>query len=36
MGVEHYRYMKPSSWDQQLGLQSPLHYAANQSGKISL
>ena len=32
-GVEHHRSMKLLSWDQQLGLASPLPYAANQSGK---
>jgi hypothetical protein len=28
--------MKPSSRDQQLGLASPLNYAANQSGNINI
>jgi hypothetical protein len=28
--------MKPSSWDYPLGLASPLHYAAIQSGKIKI
>jgi hypothetical protein len=32
-GVKRYRYMKPSSRDQQLGLASPLNCAAIQSGK---
>ena len=31
---QRYRYMKPSSRDHQLGLASPLNYAAIQSGKI--
>jgi hypothetical protein len=32
-GAKRYRYMKPSSRDQQLGLASPLNCAAIQSGK---
>jgi hypothetical protein len=32
-GVKRHRSMKPSSRDQQLGLASPLNYAAIQSGK---
>ena len=28
--------MKPLSWDKQLGLASPLNYAANQSGNINI
>jgi len=28
--------MKPSSRDYQLGLASPLHYAANQSGNVNI
>jgi hypothetical protein len=35
-GVKHYRSMKPSSRDPQLGLASPLNYAANKSGKIKI
>jgi hypothetical protein len=31
---QRYRYLKPSSRDHQLGLASPLNYAAIQSGKI--
>jgi len=30
-GVEHHGFMKPSSWDQQLGLALPLERAAGQS-----
>ena len=33
-GVKRHRSMKPSSRDPQLGLASPLNYAANKSGKI--
>ena len=33
-GVKRHRSMKPSSRDPQLGLASPLNYAANQSGNI--
>jgi len=32
-GVKRYRYMKRSIRDEQLGLRSPLNYAAIQSGK---
>jgi hypothetical protein len=35
-GVKHHRSMKPSSRDPQLGLASPLNYAANKSGKIKI
>jgi hypothetical protein len=34
-GVKRHRSMKPSSRDPQLGLASPLNYAANKSGKIN-
>ena len=33
---QRYRFMKPVSWDKQLGLASPLNYAATQSGKIKI
>jgi hypothetical protein len=32
-GVEHNCFMKPSSWDQQLGLALPLERAARQSNQ---
>jgi len=32
-GVERHCFMKPLSWDKQLGLVSPLEYAAIQGGK---
>src|ERR1700747_3933741 len=35
-GVKRHRSMKPSSRDPQLGLASPLNYAANKSGKIKI
>jgi hypothetical protein len=35
-GVKRHRSMKPSSRDSQLGLASPLNYAANKSGKIKI
>jgi hypothetical protein len=35
-GVKRHRSMKPSSRDLQLGLASPLNYAANKSGKIKI
>src|ERR1700746_2983350 len=35
-GVKRNRSMKPSSRDSQLGLASPLNYAANKSGKIKI
>src|SRR6201982_486508 len=35
-GVKRPRSMKPSSRDSQLGLASPLNYAANKSGKIKI
>src|ERR1039458_8526766 len=34
-GVEHRCFMKPSSWDKQLGLASPLECAASQSGQTN-
>jgi len=34
-GVEHHCFMKPSSWDKQLGLASPLKCAAIQSGQTN-
>jgi len=34
-GVEHHCFMKPSSWDKQLGLASPLECAASQSGQTN-
>jgi hypothetical protein len=33
-GVKRHRFMKPVSWDKQLGLASPLETAASQSVKI--
>src|SRR6202007_3311779 len=35
-GVKRHRSMKPSNRDPQLGLASPLNYAANKSGKIKI
>jgi hypothetical protein len=35
-GVKRHRSMTPSSRDPQLGLASPLNYAANKSGKIKI
>src|ERR1700739_1623641 len=35
-GVKRHGSMKPSSRDPQLGLASPLNYAANKSGKIKI
>ena len=32
-GVERHCFMKPLSWDKQLGLVSPLEFAASQDGK---
>jgi hypothetical protein len=34
-GVEHHRFMKPSSWDKQLGLVSPQEPAASQSDQTN-
>src|ERR1035441_143271 len=34
-GVEHHGFMKPLSWDKQLGLVSPLESAASQSGQTN-
>jgi hypothetical protein len=34
-GVEHHGFMKPSSWDKQLGLALPQECAANQSGQTN-
>jgi len=34
-GVEYHGFMKPSSWDKQLGLASPLKCAAIQSGQTN-
>jgi hypothetical protein len=34
-GVERHCFMKPSSWDKQLGLASPLESAAIQSGQTN-
>jgi hypothetical protein len=34
-GVERHCFMKPSRWDKQLGLASPLEYAAIQNGQTN-
>ena len=34
-GVEHHCFMKPLSWDKQLGLRSPLESAASQSDETN-
>src|ERR1017187_8152382 len=34
-GVEYHGFMKPSSWDKQLGLASPRESAASQSGQTN-